>query len=208
MRILIADDDASTRAVLAGVLTAAGYEVVAAADGARAWQALQRSGAPRLALLDLMMPSIDGLEVVRLVRILPTEWPPYLIMLTAKGDKPDVVAGLDAGANDYLAKPFDPGELLARVEVGRRMIEMQVQLAAKVDELRLALEQVRTLRGIVPICSGCKNIRDDQGYWSKVETYVRDHTEAEFSHGVCPTCMKTLYPQFEEGSSTDKERDG
>jgi response regulator RpfG family c-di-GMP phosphodiesterase len=108
-----------------------------------------------------------------------------------------VVAGLDAGANDYLAKPFDPGELLARVEVGRRMIDMQTQLAAKVDELRLALEQVRTLRGIVPICSSCKNVRDDQGYWKQVEIYVRDHTEAEFSHGVCPNCMKALYPQFD-----------
>lgn len=196
MRILIADDDTASRAVLTGVLAAAGYDVVATADGAQAWQALQQPDAPRLAILDLLMPSIDGLEVVRLVRILPVEWPPYLIMLTAKGDKPDVVAGLDAGANDYLAKPFDPGELLARVEVGRRMIEMQLQLATKVDELRLALEQVRTLRGIVPICSGCKSIRDDQGYWKQVETYVRDHTEAEFSHGVCPSCMKRLYPQF------------
>lgn len=196
MRILIAEDDTTSRAVLTAVLTQEGYDVTATADGDQAWQVLKQPAAPPLGILDLMMPKLDGLEVVRRVRALPTQLPPYLIMLTTKSDKVDVIAGLGAGANDYLAKPFDPGELRARVEVGRRMIEMQIALAAKVDELRLAVEQVKTLRGIVPICASCKNIRDDQGYWSRVESYVRDHTEAEFSHAVCPDCMKKLYPQF------------
>ncbi len=196
MRILIAEDDATSRTVLTALLTKEGYDVTATADGEQAWRILKQPAAPPLGILDLMMPKLDGLEVVRRVRALPTQWPPYLIMLTTKSDKVDVIAGLGAGANDYLAKPFDLGELRARVEVGRRMIEMQITLAAKVDELRLAVEQVKTLRGIVPICASCKNIRDDQGYWSRVESYVRDHTEAEFSHAVCPDCMKKLYPQF------------
>ena len=115
-------------------------------------------------------------------------------MLTAKDGKTDVIAGLDAGANDYLAKPFDAGELRARVEVGRRMVELQAQLAESVSELQTALEHVKTLRGIVPICAHCKKIRDDQGYWSQVEVYVRDHSEAEFSHGICPECIKRFYP--------------
>ncbi len=198
MRILIAEDDATSRAVLTAVLTREGYDVTATADGDQAWQALQQPDAPQLGILDLMMPKIDGLEVVRRVRALPTQWPPYLIILTTRSDKVDVIAGLQAGANDYLSKPFDPGELQARVEVGRRMIEMQIALAAKVDELRLAVEQVKTLRGIVPICASCKNVRDDQGYWCRVESYVREHTEAEFSHAVCPDCMKKLYPRFVE----------
>lgn len=198
MRILIAEDDTTSRAVLTAVLTQQGYDVTATVDGAQAWQILQQPDAPQLGILDLMMPKIDGLEVVRRVRALPTQWPPYLIMLTIRSDKVDVIAGLEAGANDYLAKPFDPGELRARVEVGRRMIEMQIALAAKIDELRLAAEQVKTLRGIVPICASCKNVRDDQGYWSKVESYLREHTEAEFSHAVCPDCMKKLYPRFAE----------
>lgn len=205
MRVLIAEDDLTSRAVLTRVLKMDGHEVTATANGAEAWQVLQQPDAPALAILDWMMPEMDGLEVVRRVRAMPTEWPPYLIMLTSRGDKTDIVAGLEAGANDYLTKSFDPGELRARVEVGRRMIEMQTTLAAKVDELRQALEQIKTLRGIVPICSSCKKIRDDQGYWSQVEIYVHHHTEAEFSHAVCPDCMRTLYPEFNDDAAGKQE---
>jgi response regulator RpfG family c-di-GMP phosphodiesterase len=119
-------------------------------------------------------------------------------MLSTHSEKVDIVAGLDAGANDYVAKPFDHGELRARVEVGRRMVEMRSELAAKIEQLRQAVDQIKTLKGIVPICASCKNIRDDRGFWNRVENYVRDHTEAEFSHAVCPDCMKRLYPQFKD----------
>ena len=125
MRILIADDDFTSRSMLAAVLRKSGHEVVETVNGAEAWDALQQPEAPALAILDWMMPEMDGPEVVRRVRALQTDRPPYIIMLTTKGEKADIVAGLDAGANDYLAKPFDPGELHARVEVGRRMVEMQ-----------------------------------------------------------------------------------
>ena len=117
-------------------------------------------------------------------------------MLTTRGEKTDIIAGLAAGANDYVAKPFDPGELGARIKVGQRMIEMQDLLLSKVEELRLAFHQIKTLSGILPICANCKKIRDDQGYWNQVEVYVRDHSLAEFSHGICPECMQKLYPEF------------
>lgn len=198
MRILIADDDSASRIVLATFLERLGYEVVAVEDGIAAWRVLQLANAPRLAILDLMMPGIDGLELVRRVREIPSMLPPYLIMLSTRSEKVDIVAGLDAGANDYVAKPFDHGELRARVEVGRRMVEMRSELAAKIEQLRQAVDQIKTLKGIVPICASCKNIRDDRGFWNRVETYVRDHTEAEFSHAVCPDCMKRLYPQFKD----------
>ena len=198
MRILIADDDSASRIVLATFLERLGYEVVAVEDGLAAWRLLQLANAPRLAILDLMMPGIDGLELVRRVREIPSMLPPYLIMLSTRSEKVDIVAGLDAGANDYVAKPFDHGELRARVEVGRRMVEMRSELAAKIEQLRQAVDQIKTLKGIVPICASCKNIRDDRGFWNRVETYVRDHTEAEFSHAVCPDCMKRLYPQFKD----------
>jgi phosphoserine phosphatase RsbU/P len=196
MRILIAEDDITSSGLLTAVLRRAGHEVLKTVNGVEAWEELQKPDAPKLVILDWMMPELDGLEVLRRVRALDTARPPYILMLTTKTKKENVIAGLDAGANDYLAKPFDVGELRARVEVGRRVVEMQDALAAKVGELSRALAEIKTLRGIVPICASCKRIRDDQGYWSQVEVYVRDHTEAEFSHSMCPECMQKLYAEF------------
>ena len=201
MRILIAEDDSTSRLMLTALLKKAGHEVIATANGAEAWEVLQQSDAPLLVILDYMMPAMDGLQVLRLVRANPTRKPPYIIMLTVKSKKADIIAGLDAGADDYLLKPFDAGELQARVEVGRRMIEIQSSLEASLEELRQALDQnkmllqqafdqIKTLRGIVPICAYCKKIRDDKGYWSQVEKYVSEHTDAKFSHGICPQCLE------------------
>jgi DNA-binding response OmpR family regulator len=206
MRILIAEDDATSRIVLATVLTKDGYDVTATDDGGAAWEVLQRPDTPRLAILDLMMPGIDGLELVRRVRAIPSVAPPYLIIVSTKSEKSDVIAALDAGANDYLTKPFDPGELRARIEVGRRMIEMRFELNENVKELKKALAEVRTLKGIVPICANCKNVRDDQGYWNRVESYLNEHTEADFTHAVCPDCMKRLYPQFKDDSDVKESK--
>jgi phosphoserine phosphatase RsbU/P len=206
MRILIAEDDFTSRSMLAAVLRKSGYDVVETSNGSEAWREMEKPDAPRIAVLDWVMPEMDGLEVVRRVRALQTEQLFYIIILTTKGEKADMIAGLDAGADDYLAKPFHPGELRARVEVGRRMIEMQDKLATKIEELHQALDQVKTLRGIVPICANCKKIRNDAGYWQQVEIYVRDHTEAEFSHDICPECMKKLYPEYCENSKDDVEK--
>jgi diguanylate cyclase (GGDEF)-like protein len=128
MRILIADDDLTSRTVLAAVLRREGHEVVVAVNGLEAWQALQQPGAPELVILDWIMPGMDGPEVTRRVRLLGNERPPYILMLTSRNRKSDIIAGLDAGANDYLIKPFDLGELRARFAVGRRMVEMQTAL--------------------------------------------------------------------------------
>ena len=197
MRILIAEDDFTSRIMLTAVLKKCGHEVEETTNGLEALSELQKPDAPKLAILDWMMPDMDGLEVVRRIRAIQSPQPPYLIMLTTKGDKADIIMGLDAGADDYLSKPFDFGELRARVEAGSRMIELQAALADKIDELHLALDQIKTLRGIVPICMSCKKIRDDKGFWNQVEIYVRDHTEAQFSHGLCPDCAKTMYPDVD-----------
>ncbi len=197
MHILIAEDDDTSRRMLAALLKKDGHEPLEAIDGLRAWEEMQKPGAPRLAILDWMMPEMDGLEVLRRVRTLYGDQSPYVLMLTSRSEKAEIIAGLEAGANDYLAKPYDPNELRARIEVGRRMVELQDALASKVEELRRALADVKTLRGIVPICSHCKKIRDDKGFWEQVDVYVRDHSEAEFSHGLCPACIKVVYPDYE-----------
>ena len=198
MKILIAEDDPVSRRILEATLVKWGYEVSVALDGTEAWEMLQRENAPTLAILDVMMPGIDGLEVCRQVRQLPTLTPPYLILLTAMSSKDEVVSGIQAGANDYLSKPFHRDELRARVGVGAQMLELQRSLAERVKELEQALSQVKQLQGMLPICSYCKKIRNDQNYWQRVEGYISDHTDVEFSHGICPDCHSQVMGELTE----------
>jgi DNA-binding response OmpR family regulator len=192
MRILIAEDDEVSRNILQLTLTACGFEIITAKDGDQAWTILQREDTPRLAVLDWMMPGMDGLEVCRLVRQSQSTTPTYIILLTAKGRKSDIVEGLISGANDYIIKPFDRDELRARVRVGATVVELQQSLAERVIDLENALAQVKQLQGILPICSYCRLVRDDQNYWQQVEKYISDHSEVKFSHSICPDCYEMV----------------
>lgn len=199
MRILIAEDDPISRRLLESTLIKSGFEVVVTEDGIDALAALQKEDAPPIAVLDWMMPGMDGVEVCRTLRETPNAVPTYIILLTAKDTRDDIVTGLDAGADDYIIKPFDRGELHARVRVGVRVVELQNNLAARILELEGALTEIKQLQGVLPICSYCKNIRDDQNYWQRVESYISEHTEAEFSHSICPDCYeKIVQPQLEK----------
>lgn len=205
MKILIAEDDLTSRTVLKAVLEKLGHDVVETNNGRDARTIMEDPDAPRIVILDWMMPDIDGLEVLKWARAVESSQPPYIIMLTTRTEKNDIIAGLDAGADDYIAKPFDPGELRARVDVGRRMIEMQDRLTTKVQELQQAFDEIKTLQGILPICSFCKKIRDDKGYWNQVEAYFSRHSGAQFSHSICPECAEKYYPGFlkkDHGDST------
>lgn len=199
MKILIAEDDEISRRILQLTLTNWGHEITITKDGAQAWSALAADNAPLLAILDWMMPGLDGLEICRRVRELPRTAPPYIILLTAKGSKQDIVQGLEAGANDYITKPFDRDELRARLQVGETVVKLQQALGERISELEDALAQVKQLQGILPICSYCKNVRDDQNYWQSVENYITEHSETKFSHGICPACYEAVIkPQFEQ----------
>jgi DNA-binding response OmpR family regulator len=111
-------------------------------------------------------------------------------MLTARTGKGDIVTGLDAGANDYISKPYHPEELKARLEVGRRVLELQQALAERVKQLEAALSHVKALQGILPICSYCHKIRNDKESWERLESYLVKHSEASFTHSICPDCMQ------------------
>ena len=196
--VLIAEDDPTSRRLLQVTLEKWGFEVELCSDGHQAWQALQREEAPQLAILDWMMPRIDGLEICRRLRALPQQQICYVILLTAKDQKQDLAEGLSSGADDYMIKPFDPRELKARLQVGIRLLSLQQALAGRVSELEEALAQVKLLQGLLPICSYCKNIRDDNNYWQQIESYVSAHSEAQFSHSICPTCYeRVVKPELE-----------
>jgi DNA-binding response OmpR family regulator len=192
MKILVAEDQAVSRHILVANLRNWGYDVMAVEDGTRAWEVLQTREAPQLLILDWLMPGKDGIEICRQIRQGPQTRPLYLILLTARRGQEDKIYGLRSGADDYITKPFNREELRARVQVGIRVLELQGALAQRVRELEEALSRVKTLQGLLPICSYCKKIRNDRNYWQQVEGYISDHTEAQFSHGICPEC----YAQF------------
>jgi phosphoserine phosphatase RsbU/P len=197
VKILVADDDPVSRLRLESLLAKWKHEVVSVADGTQAWEALQAEDAPGVALLDWMMPGLDGLEICRRVRQSETPAAVYLILLTARSDRQDIILGLEAGADDYLTKLFDPAELRARIGVGVRVVQLQRELSRRVAELEQALAQVDQLHGILPICSYCKKIRSGGDSWQQMEAYVTAHSAARFSHGVCPECVETvLRPQM------------
>lgn len=205
-KILIAEDDAVSRRMLEATLAKWGYEVLACGDGATAWEVLSQQETPSLAILDWMMPVMDGTEICRRVRAESVLPPIYLILLTARGGKEDLVEGLDAGADDFITKPFDREELRARLQVGERIIALQRTLAARVRELQQALARVKVLQGLLPICSYCKKIRNDGDYWERVEDYLSEHTDAQFSHGICPDCYeKAVKPEFDRMFPEEKD---
>ncbi|MCW7752905.1 response regulator [Desulfobotulus sp. H1] len=197
-RILVAEDDLTSCTILDLTLTKWGYSPVMAENGEIAWQILQQPDSPRMLILDWMMPRLNGIDVLHRIRSIKQTIPFYVLMLTTRDSKADIIQGLDAGADDYLTKPFDPGELRARVQVGFRVLDLQERLEARISELNNAMEHIRALQGILPICSFCKKIRNDKGYWDQVEAYISRHSGTQFSHGICPDCLKAHYPEFQE----------
>jgi sigma-B regulation protein RsbU (phosphoserine phosphatase) len=195
MRALVADDDRIVTRMLARSLADWNFDVSVAEDGESAWGVVQ-TGAPHLAIVDWMMPTLDGPDLCRRIRQDAAHAHMYLILLTSRDSRADLIEGLNAGADDYLVKPFDPGELRARIQVGVRVLTLQERLADRVTELEAAVSTVKRLQGLIPICSYCKRIRSEGNDWEQLESYISEHSEAQFSHGICPPCLVTAYSEL------------
>ena len=201
-RILVVDDHPNNLRVLTNTLNQAGYQTLIANSGDRALYQISNQP-PDLILLDVMMPGIDGFETCRRLKANPDTAQIPVIFMTALNDIDNKIVGFEAGAVDYITKPFQIKEVLVRVDthltIARLQQQLEVQnaqLQEKNAELEAALDTVNLLSGMLPICANCKKIRDDTGYWEDVAVYVHEHSEVEFTHGICPDCIETLYPDI------------
>ena len=190
MKLLVAEDTPVSRRVLETTLTKWGYELLVAKDGQEAWDILQTEPDIGVAVLDWMMPGIDGIDVCRMIRARQDAPYVYVIMLTAKSQQQDIVEGLNAGADDYVTKPFNCSELRVRIRAGERIVRLQRGFANKVEELEEALQHVNDLRGLLPICMDCRRVRDDNDYWQQLESYLVSRMGTDLSHSLCPECLE------------------
>lgn len=196
--ILIAEDHHVSRHLLERNLSNWGFQVITAEDGEAALKVLDGDNPPPIALLDWMMPKMDGSQVCARVREKKDRPYIYLIMLTARSQKEDVANGLESGADDYVIKPFDADELRARLKVGERVVALERALAKKITDLQTALDDVKKLKELLPICMYCKSVRDDKDYWHQIEEYIHKETGTDFSHGICPKCMAKITAELEK----------
>ena len=188
-RLLLADDDADLGPAIKRALELEGYVVDLFTRGDDVLAA-GRSADYDVILLDIGLPHGTGLEVLRTLR--SEGIATAVIVVTAFDRTQQRVAGLDAGADDYVIKPFDPDELRARLKVGQRVVDLERALGKQVQDLQDALNDVKRLKRLLPICMYCKSVRDDQDYWRQIEDYIYTETGTDFSHGICPNCMERV----------------
>lgn len=196
-KILIVDDESINLGMLAGAFDTEDYELIFSQDGTDALNKAQSEN-PDLVLLDVVMPGIDGFETCHQLKAHRGTMDIPVIFMTALHDIEDKVKGFRAGGADFITKPIQLDELFARVNVHISLYDAQSKLKQKNKELELALKEIKTLKGILPICMHCKEIRDDQGYWNKIEVYIEEHSSVEFTHSLCEKCLDKYYPEDDE----------
>ena len=192
-RVLIVEDDSLVSEMIQGLLEERWYIIAGrAVNGLQAIEMTQ-SIQPDVVLMDIELPDMDGIEATRHIY---ESCPTPVVVLTAY-DTPDLVERASAaGVGAYLVKPPDAHEMERAITIAMARFDDLMELRRLNAELQDALAEIKALRGILPICSSCKKIRDDEGYWNQLEVYIQEHSEAVFSHGLCPECAKKLYPEI------------
>lgn len=173
VKVLIADDDAPARRFLQAALARLDHECIMAVNGQEAWEAYQ-AHEPSIILADWLMPEVSGIELCRMIRADARPRYAYVVLVTAMSGKGSYLEGMQAGADDFVTKPFDLDEMAARIRVANRIIGLQTE--------------IHQLQGLLPVCAYCRRIRDEQSEWSTLEEYVAERTAVTLSHSICPAC--------------------
>ncbi len=204
--IVLVDDNTNNLRILSIMLKKTGYEVRPTNSGKMALSAIHAKP-PALVLLDIMMPGMDGFQVCENLKSIKTTQDIPVIFISAMDDTSEKVKAFNLGCVDYITKPFQEEEVIARVKTHLKMESLKKNIMEKNDslekeiskskklnrDLQEAMDNLKTLKDLLPICSNCRKIRDDNGYWKKIEYYIQTHTNTVFSHGICPDCSDALY---------------
>lgn len=196
MTILVTDDDPEMLALTSAVLRRAGYEVIETSTGEECREKAQTNH-PDLILLDVMLPDMSGVDLCRQLKFDEVLSRIFIILMSGVQMSSEFQAdSLGVGADGYIIKPISNKELVARIQAMERIKNAEDALRKKEKEqeelivkLQAALAEIKTLQGLIPICSSCKKIRDDEGFWDQLEAYLSKHTDAVFTHGLCPDCF-------------------
>lgn len=204
-KILVTDDDPDILELNSTILRKVGYEVYEASTAKETLE-MVRTHRPDLIILDVILPDMRGTRLCRMIKDDPDLRGPFIILMSGvQVSSNNQAKGLNVGADGYLVKPVSKKEFIARVQAMERikqaedaLMETKKEQEATIEKLQKALEEIKTLRGLIPICAWCKKIRDDEGYWDELEVYLSKHSEAVFSHGLCPECSKAMKKKIEE----------
>jgi CheY-like chemotaxis protein len=193
-KIMVVEDEAITAMYIKSSLAKMGYTVCGTASSGSDAIKQAELMSPDIIIMDISLKGdMDGVEAAALIR---KSFDIPIIYLTAHTDNGTVGRAKESEPYSYILKPFRERELNIAIEIALYKHKMEKEQKALTLKLQEALDQIKILKGIIPICSSCKKIRDDKGYWQQVEEYISDHSDAEFSHGICPECAAKLYPEF------------
>ncbi|MFZ2196575.1 MAG: response regulator [Thermodesulfovibrionales bacterium] len=206
--ILYVEDEEITRSAVARMLKRRVLNVYEAENGQEGLE-LYKQYRPDIVISDIRMPVLDGMEMSKEIKALDKN--SKIILTTAHSDASILINSIEVGIDKYILKPLDIASLFSSVEkcAENIMLEKKIQQQNKekdelIAKLQNALDKVKFLSGLLPICSSCKKIRDDKGYWQQIESYVREHSEAQFTHGLCPDCLTKLYPNLIQDLTGEK----